>query len=199
VSQIHSSASTSINVSKLPAVYNKIPWHHYTNSADVYHILDIGCGRIETQGKINSFLFDRGLYSFFPYDPYHECIKSKKLTKVIMNNKDFNKVVICSNVLNVIDNDESLDELIALLCDLIVYTTVDPPGIYVMNPCYITVYEGDRTGVGRESKKDCWQRNERLCSYLDKFNNYIKNKYGHNSNFFKIKYGMIVGINQSCK
>jgi hypothetical protein len=71
-----------------------------------------------------------------------------------------------------------------------------PDGTYRMNPVYITVYEGDKSGVGRETKKDCWQRNERLYVYLEKFNDYIRKKYNHNANFFKIKYGMIIGTTQ---
>ena len=72
----------------------------------------------------------------------------------------------------------------------------EPSGIYRMNPVYVTVYEGDKSGVGRETKKDCWQRNEQLIFYLSKFNDYIKHKYNHNANFFKIKYGMIIGAIQ---
>jgi hypothetical protein len=65
-----------------------------------------------------------------------------------------------------------------------------------MNPVFVSVYEGDGSGVGRQTKKDCWQRNEKLISYLNKFNDYIKRSYNHNANFFKIKYGMIVGTTQ---
>ena len=107
---------------------------------------------------------------------------------------DTNKVIICSCVLNVINDDEALNQLIANICDMSVIQ--EPSGIYRMNPVYIAVYEGNKSGVGRQTKKDCWQRNERLSAYLERFNDYIKKKYNHNANFFKTKYGMIVGTVQ---
>lgn len=194
--QQHTSANTSINTKRLPAVYNKVNWSRYANKVDDYYVVDIGCGRMETQELIHKYLNAYKVPHFIPYDPYQCNLVAIENAKSIIANHERRKVVMCSNVLNVIDNDQSLDELIAYLCDAIVYTTTQPEGVYVMNPCYITVYEGDKSGVGRETKKDCWQRNEKLSSYLKKFNDYIKQKYNHNTNFFRIKYGMIIGINQ---
>lgn len=193
--QKHSSKNTSINTTKLPALYNKVNWSYYSSPASNYHIIDVGCGRIETQKLIRDKLKHHKIHNFYPMDPYHCDNDTIERSKRVADSS-VNKVLVCSNVLNVIDNDQSLDDLISFLCDVIVSTTVEPEGIYYMNPCYITVYEGDKSGVGRETKKDCWQRNERLSVYLKKFNDYIKKKYNHNANFFKIKYGMIVGAIQ---
>lgn len=194
--QKHSSANTSINTKRLPAVYNKVDWSRYTNSVDDYYVVDIGCGRMETQTLIDNYLKQNKIRHFFPYDPYQFNIVATENAKNIIENNTINKVVVCSNVLNVVDSEEALATVIAYLCDAIVTVTKEPDGVYRMNPCYITVYEGDGSGIGRETKQDCWQRNEKLKSYLPKFNNYIKQKYGHNSDFFKIKYGMIVGVTQ---
>lgn len=192
--QKHTSKDTSINTKRLPAVYGKIDWNKYTNKVDDYHVIDYGCGCKKTQKLIKDKLLTENIEKFFPWDPYHECIVGHDVTELCMDNTSINKVVICSNVLNVVDTISSLVEIIIELCNMIVVQL--PDGTYRMNPCYITVYEGDKSGVGRETKKDCWQRNERLEQYLNMFNNYIKRRYGHNSDFFKIKYGMIVGINQ---
>lgn len=188
--QKHSSKNTSVNTARLPAVYNKIYWGPYEN----YHIFDIGCGQLKTQQMIKDFLNDHGVKNFYPWDPNHKCLSNKIKTITAMNNMNTQKVIICSNVLNVIDNNKSLNNLIAFICDMSVVQ--EPSGIYRMNPVYVTVYEGDKSGVGRETKKDCWQRNEQLIFYLSKFNDYIKHKYNHNANFFKIKYGMIIGAIQ---
>lgn len=188
--QKHSSKNTSVNTTRLPAVYNKIYWGPYEN----YHIFDIGCGQLKTQQIIQEFLEDHGVKHFYPWDPYHKCLGNKIKTVTAMNNGDTKKVIICSCVLNVIDDDEALNNLIAFICDMSVIQ--EPNGIYRMNPVYIAVYEGNKSGVGRETKKDCWQRNERLAAYLDKFNSYIKQKYNHNANFFRVKYGMIIGATQ---
>lgn len=192
--QMHSSKNTSVNTTRLPAVYNKIYWGRYNTLTDQYHIFDIGCGCLKTQRIIKETLADYGITRFYPWDPHHECIINKDKTLQVMNNTSIKKVIICSNVLNVIDNDDALNSLIARICDMSVIQ--EPDGIYRMNPVFITVYEGNKSGVGCETKKDCWQRNERMRVYLEKFNNYIKNKYNHNANFFKTKYGMIVGATQ---
>lgn len=192
--QKHSSKNTSINTVRLPAVYKNIHWRRYNNFVDQYHVIDIGCGRIETQQMIKKLMNGYGIKRFYPWDPYHECIISKSKTLQVMNNTETKKIIICSNVLNVIDNDDDLNVLITSICDMSVIQ--EPNGIYRMNPVFITVYEGDKSSIGRETKKDCWQRNERLRVYLEKFNNYVKKKYNHNANFFKTKCGMIIGATQ---
>lgn len=192
--QKHSSKNTSVNTVLLPAVYKKIRWRHYNHSADNYHVFDIGCGRLKTQQMIKELMDGYNIKHFYPWDPYHECINDKLETLRAMKNTDTNKVIVCSCVLNVIDDDKTLNKLIAQICDMSVIQ--EPNGIYRMNPVYIAVYEGDKSGVGRETKRDCWQRNERLYVYLEKFNDYIRKKYNHNANFFKIKYSMIVGTIQ---
>lgn len=192
--QKHSSKNTSINTVRLPAVYNKVNWYKYSKRPKEMHIIDIGCGKLETQNLIKNHLSYYGLSKFYPYDPNHECIASLDIVDHYLTNSEMEKVVVCSNVLNVIDDNMALLELIAKLCNAIVIQLND--GTYRMNPCYITIYEGDKSGIGRETKKDCWQRNEQLITYLSRFNDYIKQKYDHNANFFTIKYGMIVGATQ---
>ena len=191
--QKHSSKNTSVNTTRLPAVYNKIDWHRYAHPIN-YHVFDIGCGKIETQHLIYDKLRQHKIKNFYPWDPNHKCLGNKIKTVTAMTSVDTSKVIICSNVLNVIDDNKSLNNLIAFICDMSVIQ--ESNGVYRMNPVYITVYEGDKSGVGRETKKDCWQRNECLSVYLRKFNDYIKNKYNHNANFFKTKYGMIIGATQ---
>ena len=192
--QKRSSKNTSINTRRLPAVYNKVDWRHYAHAADDYRVFDIGCGQLATQHIVYNKLKQFGIKKFYPWDPNHKCMGNKIKTVTEMNKVNTNKVIICSNVLNVIDDDNALHTLIAFICDMSVVQ--EPNGIYHMNPVFVSVYEGDKSGVGRQTKKDCWQRNEQLIFYLSKFNDYIKHKYHHNANFFKIKYGMIVGTTQ---
>lgn len=192
--QKHSSKNTSVNIYHLPAVYSKVNWRKYANTIDNCYVIDIGCGRIETQALISKHLHNRQIRHFVPYDPNHQCLISASMAVKLMNDEAVKKVIVCSNVLNVIDNESDLNALIASICNMSVIQ--ESNGIYHMNPCYITVYEGDKSGIGRETKRDCWQRNEQLMTYLGKFNDYIKQKYNHNANFFTIKYGMIVGATQ---
>ena len=192
--QKRSSKNTSINTTRLPAVYKRVSWSRYALLPNEYHIIDIGCGKLTTQQLIKEYLLTHGLFRFYANDPNHESISASHVMDHYLTDSKVRKVVVCSNVLNVIDDDTALSELIQKLCDAIVVQLDD--GTYRMNSCYITVYEGDKSGIGRETKKDCWQRNEQLIFYLSRFNDYIKQKYNHNANFFKIKYGMIIGATQ---
>lgn len=192
--QKHSSKNTSVNTTHLPAVYNKVDWSRYTHPIDNWCVIDFGCGRIETQRLVSKKLRENKITQFYPYDPHHKCMVSQKQYRYNASDPDRNKVIICSNVLNVIDDDDALQNIISALCNMIVAR--DSKGVYRMQPCYISVYEGNKTGIGRMTKQDCWQRNERINVYLKKFNDYIKEKYGHSSDFFTIKYGMIVGTIQ---
>ena len=73
--QVITSKNTSINSSKLPAVYNKIDWdalmfqwykeHNGLNPLGI--VLDYGCGRY-TQ-HIQDFVNSKGFY-YIGYDPY---------------------------------------------------------------------------------------------------------------------------------
>ena len=64
--------------------------------------------------------------------------------------------MVCSNVLNVIDNEEEIARISRIIRDL--------------SLCYfVTVYEGDKSGKGRVTKYDCYQRNECVKEYLKYF------------------------------
>lgn len=62
-------------------------------------------------------------------------------------------VAICSNVLNVIAESEVRNNVARQLKDLVDVT-------------YITVYEGNGSGIGKESKEDCYQLNRKAKDYV---------------------------------
>ena len=153
--QKFTSAATSINSHKLPAVYNKV-----TFSAPV--VLDIGCGRYTEH--IKNRLSEYGI-DYIPYDPYNQpddvnkqaCVDAEHYVKI-----GHPLAVVCSNVLNVIDNDNA----VKTLAKSIQWWVTRSQGTG-----YVTVYEGDRTGNGRQTGKDSYQRNEPLRAYLKYFSN----------------------------
>lgn len=59
------SKNTSINTTKLPAIYNKIDFELLAN----FTLVDYGCGRPETQKLIREHLSYYNI-NFVPYDPY---------------------------------------------------------------------------------------------------------------------------------
>lgn len=162
--QKFTSSATSINRSKLPAVYGKTTF-------TAPFVLDYGCGKYIDH--IRKHITEQG-HELFPYDPYNQPKHVNNATIDRIIHCFANRIpldVVCSNVLNVIDDDA----VVYGIADQI-QTIVD--GTH--GTAYITVYEGDRSGVGRQTGDDQYQRNEPLRNYL---------KYFRNGT---IKHGMIV-------
>lgn len=131
MNQRYTSKDTSINSVRLPKIYNLI--HGKVSESD--QVLDYGCGK---------YFHSYGLPdNFSGYDPYN-------LPTEIADHYD---VVICSNVLNVIAEEDVRQDLLQTLKSL-------------ASRVYITVYEGDGSGVGKETKADCYQLNRKARAYL---------------------------------
>ena len=152
--QTYTSSATSVNRSKLPAVYRKA-CKYFTRSSPF--LMDYGCGKYTEH--ISEFLTGYGKV-LYPYDPYNQ---SKAVNEHTLQFLDwagamqYEVDVVCSNVLNVIDSDDEVEK-IARIIETIVQITG--------GTAFITVYEGDRSGVGRVTGKDQYQRNEPLRFYL---------------------------------
>ena len=161
--QVITSKNTSINSSKLPAVYNKIDWdalmfqwykeHNGLNPLGI--VLDYGCGRY-TQ-HIQDFVNSKGFY-YIGYDPYWNNIDfNTEIEQISKINGGGLAAVICSNVLNVIPWWTGVKRVSSLVHYL---------GYQAHNRYFITVYEGNKSGFGQETKKDCWQWNKTIDRYL---------------------------------
>lgn len=150
MAQKFTSANTSINSSKLPAIYNKVDFKSL-----FFHmgrnLIDYGCGKFDN-GKEYIESLDG---NWFGYDPYNRTEAQNQIASDFVLHDDFDSI-ICSNVLNVIDDDETVKEI----ADAIVDADV---------PYFVTVYEGNGTGCGKQSKADCYQRNQKACEYLGYF------------------------------
>lgn len=155
MAQTFTSSGTSINRTKLPAVYGK---------ADLAHsiVFDYGCGKYTDHidkhvRKLNKV--------YLPYDPYNQPddVNQFSVTMVIyaMHTR-FPVDVVCSNVLNVINDDETVRTIAGHIREIV--TATGGTG-------HVTVYEGDRSGVGRQTGSDKYQRNEPLKAYLKYFPN----------------------------
>lgn len=152
--QTRTSAATSINARKLPAVYSRF------SIAPGSVVFDYGCGKYTDH--IRAALPAGCLY--LPFDPYNQPAEVNERSRFLLAYlARFSRrpvVVICSNVLNVIDSDDAMKAAAAELFQLV----TDAAGVGL-----VTVYEGDRTGNGRETGPDQWQRNQRTRDYLELF------------------------------
>ena len=188
MTQNYTSAATSINSTKLPAIYNKL-----TDSAYLWtsSYLDFGCGRYtqhiadhvatrayEVAQQSREHFGHVGIWH--GYDAYNQSEEENELELEAFREESefFNQMVVCSNVLNVIDSEETIAWIAARLM------TWADSGAAV----FITVYEGDRTGIGRATKADCYQRNEKIVDYLKYFDKNFTIKKGvitNRPNFIK--------------
>ena len=145
--QNYTSAETSINAQKLPAVYRKIPF------GDGKRALDYGCGRYINH--LRNFANERGS-GWKGYDPFNYPTELSDWERF--------DIVICSNVLNVIDSDEAMESVVRELS-----RRVFPTG-----ECFISIYEGNGSGEGRPTKRDCYQRNQKTREYVEVVSRHFK-------------------------
>lgn len=147
---MYTSKNTSINKNKPAAIYKKLI---KAGALDNKEVLDYGCGRYvepikeacREGGALSLMLWDKywrndGINFFWTYD-----------------------VIVCANVLNVIQSDKD-------------YETAVLDMVQLLAPCgtiYIQVYEGDRSEIGLPTKEDCWQRNEKLNTHLSHIYNIL--------------------------
>ena len=177
--QTYSSAATSINSTKLPAIYSKL-----TDSAYLWasSYLDFGCGRYTQHiaDHVATKAYEvaqngprecRGHMGIWHgYDAYNRTEEENdvELEAFREESEFFNQLVVCSNVLNVIDSEDVIAWIAARLM------AWADNGAAIM----VTVYEGDKSGVGRETKADCYQRNEKIAEYLKYFDKSFMVKKG---------------------
>ena len=155
--QTYTSANTSVNSKRLPAIYKKIDWYKIKNRYGDLVVLDIGAGKY-TQ-HIKEYIESKG-GEYIPYDPYNLSPADN-----LYAGANFHRatVIICSNVFNVI---KEMD---------VIYDIHDMITKYKV-PYFISVYEGDRSWIGHETRKGCWQRNETIDAYLLNFRERVLNK-----------------------
>lgn len=162
--QKFTSAKTSINSTKLPAIYKKA-------NLSAKLVFDYGCGKYTDH--IDAFIrSDRRVY--LPYDPYNQPDDVNKLSVTYVINAmhvHYPVDVVCSNVLNVIDSEAEISRICHHIEEIV--TTTGGTG-------YVTVYEGNRSCIGKQTGKDQYQRNAPLQDYI---------RFFHNAT---IKNGMIV-------
>ena len=146
MTQKHTSKDTSINSTKLPAIFGKLRPEDVTGAA----VIDFGAGRYTDH--IAARVDALGAAEYYPYDPYNQPEPVNDLAALAMAD-----VITCSNVLNVVDSDEAI------------YTAVEWMTAHLLpgGRIFCTVYTGDGTCHGKETQKgQSWQRNAPLADYV---------------------------------
>lgn len=143
------SKNTSVN--KLAAFYKKAVKAGIIGYEET--VLDYGCGK---NIEYLSEFADENNFAVMGYDPYH---MTRKQNNTALHHANMRHVdlIACNNVLNVLD-----DEALRLACHKIRAIVLK----YKV-PVYFTVYEGDKSGIGKATKKDCYQRNNKAQRYVE--------------------------------
>lgn len=145
--QTYTSAATSINARTVPAVFKAVTWQAGTINADV------GGGRYDTASE---YLDGAGVVNVV-IDPYNRPAEHNAAGAAFIADAGGAHTATLSNVLNVIDTAAGRRAVLERARDLL-----RPGGVL-----YVTVYEGDGSGVGRRTGPDSWQENRRTASYVD--------------------------------
>lgn len=148
--QKYSSKDTSINT--VNKVYKSYDFPE--NSL----ILDYGGGKYDSNKK---YMCDKNNSKVVIYDKYNREIEHNNnvLEYCKQNVPDF---IVCSNVLNVIMEDEIIDYICRDISDYCRENTI----------IIFSIYECDKSGIGKVTTKG-YQRNQRTCDYLSFIKKYF--------------------------
>lgn len=143
------SAKTAVN--QIPALHKWLVNEESVGPGRT--VVDYGGGPYD---KATEFLAEHGIRNLV-YDPHNRSY-DHNVEVAMWATKNRVAAVLLSNVLNVIQDPE---ERINVLRAAAVFASAcqDPPA-----SVYITVYEGDRSGVGKETTKG-WQENRKRETY----------------------------------
>lgn len=152
--QEYTSANTSINSSKLPAIFKLVNLQPNTINCDY------GGGRFDIATE---WLATKDVTNLI-YDPYNRSSEHNKNVLDAIRKNNGADTVTCSNVLNVIKEENARHTVIQNIYNLLKSN----------GTAYFTVYEG--TGKGNEgSTKSGYQLNRKTLDYVDEIKDVFSN------------------------
>ena len=140
--QDFSSKATALE--QVPATYKEKSFDF--NNCD---ILDYGCGKGLGKKYCETNFEDCKVYNYDPYNGFNEI-------NLFVSSKGYNKVICCNNVLNVINSD--LSEILTDIKSIADITKT--------RKIIFKIYEGNGSGVGKQTGKDQYQRNMKTAEYV---------------------------------
>lgn len=145
IGQEFTSANTSINSSKLPAVFNMVNFEPGTIN------LDYGGGKFD---NVADYLSQYDVINLV-YDPYNRTSDHNKKVLSLVRENGGADTVTCSNVLNVIKEPEVRLNVISNIKKV----------LKSGGTAYFTVYIGDKSGEGKVTKSG-YQLNRDTKDYI---------------------------------
>jgi hypothetical protein len=145
--QQYSGKNTSSNNWRLPKLFKQV--EKFGGFTAGTSNIDLGCGR--DPSNVTEFMSKRDVTNI-PVDPNWDfpAPTEEQLQQVVGS-------ITISNVLNVIKEKRAR---ISLLAQAALLASRDDAHVY------ISIYQGDKSGRGRRTKKDCWQLHQPTDWYL---------------------------------
>lgn len=145
INQEFTSENTSINSKRLPAIFRMVNFESNTVN------LDYGGGKFD---NVAEYLAPLDVINLV-FDPYNRTSQHNREVVDMLKKIGGADTATCSNVLNVIKESSARYNLLNNISNL-----VKPNG-----KIYFTVYEGDGSGIGTETKSG-YQLNQKTAEYL---------------------------------
>lgn len=145
--QEFTSKDTSINSSKLPALFKKVNFKQGTLN------FDYGGGKFD---NVTEYLADQGVENVV-YDKYNRSAKENRYAIDRAEENGGADTVTCSNVLNVIKEPEERLNVLRNIMDIL------KPG----GTAYFTVYTRNGSNIGAQTGKDQYQLNRKTSDYIE--------------------------------
>lgn len=141
-------------------------------------VLDYGCGK----GMSRMYCLKALQVSeWYGYDKYHEPYTNlETISEFIRAVQDGNKkaVITVNNVLNVLQEKEAIREIFHFTLRM----------VSLLNCTVIfKIYEGNGTGNGKITKKDCYQRNEKTAVYEGMLREFINDTFVYMTVYTELK------------
>lgn len=154
IGQEFTSANTSINSSKLPAIFKMINLEPNTIN------LDYGGGKFD---NVADYLSNYDVINLV-YDPFNRSSDHNKKVLSLVRQNGGADTATCSNVLNVIKEPEVRANVLSNIKKL----------LKSGGTLYITVYEGDGSGEGKVTKSG-YQLNKKTNDYVEDIKSVFNN------------------------
>ena len=135
-------------------------------------VLDYGCGKGMSRNYCLNVLQAKKWYG---YDKYHEPYTNLEIMSEFIRDVqegDKKAVITVNNVLNVLQDIRDIREIFHFALRIV--SQLNCTVIF-------KIYEGNRTGNGKISKKDCYQRNEKTAVYEALLHEFISDTFVHMS------------------
>ena len=147
--------SEKTSLKQVPAVYT----HYEFEDGSV--VFDYGCGKYFSEVE-NYFRNKNKTIITLGYDPYNqdESTNNSRLALAATIGIDY---IVCSNVLNVIKETESIKTVISNIAELAKDNT----------KIIFSIYEGDKSGVGKVTKCG-YQKNQKVKEYVELLQEFFK-------------------------